>query len=376
MQPYGTFGKGIMIIGEAPGEIEDARGKPFQGKTGILLRNTLSNLNINLFEDCIVLNAVNCRPTDKQGYNRTPTNAEIECCRSVKVLKAIKQYEPNIIILLGKSALYSIIGHRWKKNMDGISKWRGWAIPDQDFNSWIIPTFHPSYVERSQDMPVVKLIWKQDLELAISKIDIPVKKKKKAKIKIIEDLSILDNINEGQVIAFDFETTGIKPHGIGHRIICASVAVSSELCYVFMIPNERSKIAPFIRVLENNNIEKVAQNMKFEHTWSKVRLRTEVKGWNFDTMLASHIMDNRQSITGLKFQVYVNFGIIDYSSEIEPYLKSVGDEKNANEFNRIIDLIKTESGKEKLLTYCAWDSIYEYRLAEKLKDIIYHDLPF
>lgn len=371
MEPYGKFKKNIMIIGEAPGEVEDMKGKPFQGKTGRVLQNTLDKLGINLFEDCICLNAINCKPL----HNKVPDNNQIECCRNVKVLKAIKKYEPNIIILLGGSALYSLIGHRWKKDLGGISKWRGYCIPDQDFKAWIIPTFHPSYVERSIDTPVVNILWEQDLKLAIDKINKPVLKNKKAKITFIEDLSILEDIKDGQTIAFDYETTGLKPHAPGHRIICASVAVSEELCYVFMMPPERNLRKPFLDILKNKNIAKIAQNLKYEHTWSLVRLNTTVEGWDFDTMLASHILDNKAGVTGLKFQVYINFGVVDYSSEIEPYLHSI-EEKNANSLNRIFDLIETESGKEKLMTYCGWDSIYEYRLGMLQKEIIYYDLPF
>jgi uracil-DNA glycosylase family 4 len=56
MQPYGNFGKRIMNIGEAPGEVEDSIGKPFQGKTGNLLQHVYGRLGIDLFEDCINLN--------------------------------------------------------------------------------------------------------------------------------------------------------------------------------------------------------------------------------------------------------------------------------------------------------------------------------
>ena len=40
MKPFGNFKKGILNLGEAPGEIEDKRGKQWQGKTGRLLQKT------------------------------------------------------------------------------------------------------------------------------------------------------------------------------------------------------------------------------------------------------------------------------------------------------------------------------------------------
>lgn len=370
MNPYGKFKKRILIIGEAPGEHEDAVGKPWQGKAGKLLQRTTLNLGINLFEDCLSVNSVNCRPTDTHNNNRTPTNFEIECCRK-NVLKTIDEHKPRVIILLGNAAVLSLIGYRWKKDLGGITKWRGWTIPDQDFKTWICPTFHPSYIERS-DGTVESVIWNQDLKIAFE-LPKTFPEYIEPRIKIIEDLSILSRkrpavagypINEDPLIAFDYETTGIKPHASGHRIVCCSVAFNENLAYVFMIPHSIRERQPLLDLLTNRKVGKIAQNMKFEHTWTKVRLKTNVLNWKHDTMQMSHILDNRPGITGLKFQVYVQFGIADYSSEVDPYIHS-GDSKDANSFNKIMELVVKPGGKEKLMKYCGYDAIYEYRLAVK-----------
>ncbi|KKL17127.1 hypothetical protein LCGC14_2488660, partial [marine sediment metagenome] len=133
MEPYGNFKKKVMIIGEAPGAEEDRTGKPWQGKTGRLLQETLKEIGINLFEDCISVNAVNCAPPN----NRTPTKKEIDCCRDIKVLKALAEHSPKKIILLGGVALTSFLGDRWKKKLGGITMWRGFAAPDQDYKAWV-----------------------------------------------------------------------------------------------------------------------------------------------------------------------------------------------------------------------------------------------
>jgi hypothetical protein len=99
-----------------------------------------------------------------------------------------------------------------------------------------------------------------------------------------------------------------------------------------------------------------------------VRLNQGVENWLWDSMLASHILDNRTGITNLKFQTYVNFGIVDYASSIASYLE--GDDTNANSFNKVLDLIKTQDGKDQLLHYCGLDAIYERRLAEKQMELI------
>lgn len=180
MKPYGEFKRKILIIGEAPGKTEDQRGLPWQGKAGRLLQRTLLNeFGIDIFQDCLCMNAVNCRPPD----NRTPTNYEVDCCRK-SVLNAIESYKPKVILLLGNSALYSVIGHRWKKGLDGIMKWRGWTIPDQDFGCWICPTFHPSFVLRGEKEVVT--VWEQDLKQAFGKVDELLPKYEEPKIEIMK----------------------------------------------------------------------------------------------------------------------------------------------------------------------------------------------
>lgn len=381
MAPFGKFKKKILNIGEAPGETEDKTGKPWQGKVGRLLKETYASMGIDLFEDCLNINAAMCRPTNKDGSNRSPSNFEVECCRK-RVLLAVEEYKPRLIIILGNSGLLSLIGHRWKRDLGGITKWRGFTIPDQDYKAWLCPTYHPSFVERSflssysnQDKKSVEyVIWKQDLQQAFDLLQThtyqgkttsahPFPIYKEPVIEIIDDLSILNKIKSGEV-AFDYETTGLKPHAPGHKIVCASVATSPNFAYVFLMPKKRKDRQPFLNLLANKNVGKIAQNMKYEDTWSIVQLEQQVVNWVWDTMLFSHVLDNRAGVTGLKFQVYVNFGIVDYSSEVAPYFES-SDSKDGNGINKIFDILKTSDGKRKLLKYCAYDSINEFRLAEK-----------
>lgn len=370
MQPYGNFKKGILNIGEAPGETEDRRGKQWQGKAGKVLKNAYAKLGIDLFEDCLNINSVNCRPT-KNGGNRTPTQMETECCRK-SVISIINQHKPKVIVLFGGIPLVSIIGHRWNEALEGINKWRGFQIPDQDFKAWICPTLHPSYVMRSENNKGIETIWMQDIKKAIELVNLPFPIYEQPEIKIIEDLNILKEIKPPSIIAIDYETTGLKPHAEGHRIVSASVAVSSNKAYAFLMPKKAALRKPFVDLLKNRSIKKVAQNMKFEHTWSKEILHTTVKNWYWDTMLASHILDNRTGITGLKFQTYINFGIVDYSSTVNKYIRA----KESNDLNKVKQYIKTEKGKQELLKYNALDAIHTYRLFGQQELLINNILPF
>lgn len=361
MKPFGKFKKGILNVGEAPGEVEDRRGKQWQGRAGRLLRRTYKRLGIDLFRDCLNINAVNCRPKNKNGNNRAPTDKEIACCRK-RVLEVIEQYKPKVIIVLGNAAITSLLGHRWKKDLDGITKWRGWTIPDRDFEAWLCPTYHPSFVMRGDEKEEVMTIWERDLKQAFSMIDKPLPnfEDDTQKIEITDDLSFIEYLPP--LISFDYETTGLKPYDKGHRIVCASIGIY-DYAYVFMMPRSRSKRAPFLNLLKNPRIGKTAHNIKFEDTWSIVRLKQKVNSWKWDSEIAAHIFDNRAGITSLKFQTYIHFGIVDYASEIEPYLKSGS--KSGNTKNRVLELVESREGREKLMIYCGLDSLYQFKLATK-----------
>lgn len=359
MAPFGNMRKGILNIGEAPGGTEDENGKQWQGKMGQALEKMYNNLGIDLFEDCLNVNSINCRPMDKSGNNRTPTSEEISCCRKM-VIDTIRKAKPNLIILLGSAAVESVIGYVWKKDLGSIGKWRGWTIPDREFGAWICPVFHPSFVQRSEE-GATKTVWKMDLKKAFGYLwaSRPQIINERTQVVLTSDLAFLNNMPN--LISIDYETTGLKPHAEGHQIVCASIAVSETTAYSFFLQNILDK-GPLVKLLANPRVKKMAHNIKFEESWSVAKLGQPVKGWYWDSMQAAHLLDNRPDITGLKFQTYVNFGEADYDSDIEPFIKTKS--KDGNEKNRIMELISTGKGKAMLLEYCGLDALFEYRLAK------------
>lgn len=365
MKPSGGFKKGILNIGEFPNDLDDERGRQWQGKEGRLLKRVYGEVGIDLFEDCLNLNAVNCYS------NGHPTTYEIDCCRSVIVEKVLQEYKPVVIVLLGTAAVESFLGHRWKKDMKDINLWRGWMIPDQEYKAWVLPVFSPRDVV-DKDTQVLT-IFKNDVKRIKDAVESTFTPAPVPNINYIEKLDHLRDIKAG-AIAFDYETTGLKPHATGHRIICASVATEDQV-YAFLMPKTKREREPFVNLLINPAISKMAHNIKFEDHWTFYRLRCQVENWGWDSMLAAHLLDNRPGITSLKFQTYINFGIIDYASEVTYYLQSGKNDGNA--INRIEEIFTKQGGKEMLLKYCALDSFYEYHLAmRQIKEIGYSFLPF
>ena len=74
-------------------------------------------------------------------------------------------------------------------------------------------------------------------------------------------------------------------------------------------------------------------------------------------MLASHILDCRPGISGLKFSSFVHLGVEAWDTAVTPYLKSKDDGGNSE--NRI-----KEVSLPTLLKYCALDSLLEFKMSE------------
>jgi uracil-DNA glycosylase family 4 len=353
---YGKGQKGILIVGEASGEIEDEYGIPFchpKGKSANFLYKNLKNLGIDMDKDCWRTNAILCRPPN----NRKLTNREINICR-LNLLRNIKELKPQKIITLGAVALQGLIGHR--TSVTGVEKWVGQNIPDQELGCYIHPTYHPAYLLRNEDDKILHKQFKRHLKDAIDlSFHFTDYSDIKDKITIYKNpaevIIFLQGLLPGSVIAIDIETTGIKPHAPGHEIICMAITIDSNKTIAFPFFDDKEFKLNLKRILRNPKIYKIAHNIKFEDSWLRHFLKTNIEGWGWDTMLASHVLDNRGGTKGLKFQAYVNYGILGYDKEIESHIKSK--EKDANSFNRI-----KECNLDKLLLYCGIDSLLSYRL--------------
>lgn len=150
MKPTGKGKRGILIVGEAPGADEDAQGVQFVGKTGQRLRRVIRDAGLDPNRDCWFTNALICRPPN----NEIADQKMIGYCRP-NLLKTIRELNPSTILLLGATAVRSLIGSIWRESTDGITRWVGWKIPAQKLNAWVCPAWHPSHVERQAEDKVL-----------------------------------------------------------------------------------------------------------------------------------------------------------------------------------------------------------------------------
>lgn len=356
-----VIGKGkrsILFVAEAPGQQEDQSGVQFVGEAGRCLRNILKEIDVDI-DDCWKTNAAICRPPGNEI-----TDLHIESCRP-NLLNTIRELKPKVIFLLGESAVKSLISTEWGDDLGAIGRWVGWNIPSQTYKAWLCPTYHPSYVLRSGSDPTLSKIVKEHFVRGIARETAPLPDYSLAelskRVEIITALNLAqqklrDLADQRGLLAWDYETTGLKPERPEQQIVSVSFCLNGRETWA--CPVDSSLFPTLSKVLKNPNLRKIASNMKFEERWTRTKLGHGVAGWDHDTMLTSHVLDNRGSISSIKFQTYVNFGVGDYSSSIKPFLQA----DTANGLNRIREVPIRD-----VLLYNGLDSLFEYMVSQLQK---------
>jgi DNA polymerase len=137
-----VFGEGnpkadIVFVGEAPGEEEDNQGRPFVGRAGKLLDQLIERIGVGR-GDVFICNVLKCRPPG----NRDPEPQEAASCKEY-LLAQLDIIRPRVICTLGRHAYNTLL------EVDApISRIRGKMTTFRGIP--LLPTYHPSYLLRSQ----------------------------------------------------------------------------------------------------------------------------------------------------------------------------------------------------------------------------------
>lgn len=129
----------IVLVGEAPGADEDARGKPFVGRAGQLLDRMLKEAGFEP-ERLYITNAVKCRPPN----NRKPTPEEMAACRPY-LMAQLAAIRPAIVVALGATAIESMLGRAIPV---GRASTRWYRVRHREHCFWVAPCYHPSAILR------------------------------------------------------------------------------------------------------------------------------------------------------------------------------------------------------------------------------------
>ena len=356
MDVAGRGRRRFLIVGNYPSSLDDSRGKHFQDDAGSLLRSTLARNEVNLDKDCWKTNALICRPT-----KATPYKTEmIDYCRP-NLVKTIQTLQPEVIIPIGTDAVKSVLRYVYKEDDIGdIFRWAGYRIPCQKINTWIAPILDPTYVLNSTKNPVPGIMFREQIAAAAQLEGRPWGDEApdwKSEVELIMSPgdaaeAILWFMDE-PLIAFDYETTTLKPEYEGAAILCCSI---SNGVRTIAYPWVGEAVSATLTLLRSKRVEKIASNLKFEERWTRhVFNGCGVRRWKWDTMVAAHVLDNRPKTTSIKFQSFVHLGAESYDDHIKPFLRVKGQKTNS---------AKKDINLQELLVYNGLDSLLEYKVAE------------
>lgn len=135
----------MMLIGEGPGEQEDATGVPFVGRAGVLLDKALRENGITR-KHIYICNIIKCRATlleDGRVKNRPPHQDEIDACRPW-LMQQIAIVNPLVIVCVGRPAADLMI----RKGF-GMTAERGKWFESPHCRA-ITAVLHPAYILRQQ----------------------------------------------------------------------------------------------------------------------------------------------------------------------------------------------------------------------------------
>jgi len=94
----------VLLVGEAPGKLEDQEGRPFCGRAGQFLDKLLQKSGLKR-SGVFITNSVKCRPPN----NRSPRNHELQTCYSYWLRRQIEIIDPEVIVLLGKISVWQLL---------------------------------------------------------------------------------------------------------------------------------------------------------------------------------------------------------------------------------------------------------------------------
>jgi uracil-DNA glycosylase family 4 len=323
----GTMGVDVMFIAEAPGKVENQRGRPVIGGTGLILRQLVTKLN-GSEEGVAYGNIVRCRPANEEDprKDRPPTQRESSACKS-NILNDIMRIRPKRIVLLGKSAAAGLALHADSLKPvspdTSIFKLRGKDYVIQTPDGSRFPTtitYHFAFIARS---PTHAGVFEEDINKMFLRARGALRdySQRGHPVEMVTEVDRLESLlhhmvtglGPDQVIGMDYET--VSTSRIGNDMLTVGFAFDPNKAYVVPYQHPESPwsgvefqqvkklLTKFFSTRDVSFRSMVCHNLKFE---CAITLDTfGVSLWNLpleDTMLRAHALnENRKAAIGGAF---------------------------------------------------------------------------
>lgn len=378
----------IGIIGEAPGGVENRRGRPFLGPAGSFLTQWLTKAGLNRLHDCWITNTYPYQPPGNQ-LALIPFKERQHWVRKLHE-RIAEQAHLRVLVPMGNYALQALCPTKL-----GITKHRGSVYTYTDLNGRVlkvIPSIHPAaiFCQKTWERRCI-LDWQF---IARESKTAKVRRRKRNHIIKPTLTSLRDyvhtvrrRVRAGKVgcLMFDIETPvkvsykviGHTKKGIPKRkkikgerfIACIAFAYSADES--FTIPTTKAywktqrkldRVWQYIQELLLLDCDKGTQGDWFD-VWHLKRRGLKIRRWIYDTKALHHCLVPNDS-HDLGYMVSID------TDPREPYFKDEGKNQQAG-LPLDLDTYYRYNGKDAACQWELWDT-YVTRLQAANKLDFYH----
>lgn len=356
--PFNPTPNRIAFIGEAPGFEEEREGTPFVGQSGRLLRSLCNSVGIPI-ERCFIGNVCQVKPPENEIAKFAWNGEEMSLGRE-QLAKDIQAFDPNIVVLLGNTALHLAKSNSEPRRRVGkivwpfsVSDWRGSifvcdVVDSPLYGRKCLASYHPATCLRQYEwVPVLRMDLNKAYKNSHDKFFKPPVRQIDINVDFDHIISRLQRILDTKpLLTMDIEggVRGIK---------CVSFAESNK--DVFIVPFTKMDGTSFWPELEQEvrvwqlvsailydpQIGKVLQNSLYDNFVLSYTYKTPIVNVVDDTMLAHwELFCELEKNLGFQASVYTN----------EPYYKG--------------DIAASDSTT--FWTYCCRDSAISREIREVL----------
>lgn len=299
----------IALVGESWGEAEERERAPFIGASGYELTRMLSDAGI-VRADCFLTNVFNlhpprndltafCGPRDESilGYPAISSGKYIRHefePELARLSSELTEINPNIIIALGNTALWALLG------VTGISKRRGTVSVSTNCVAGfkLLPTYHPAAILRQWDLRAVTVL---DFMKAERESHFPEVIRPQREVWIEPSLEDLETFYDTQIVGCSRLSVDIET--AGNQITCIGFAPSTGISLVVPFtdprrasgsywPNRAAELSAweYVRRVLDTPIPKVFQNGLYDISFLWRSYKIKVRNPAEDTMLLHHAL--------------------------------------------------------------------------------------
>jgi len=151
----GPSGSWLLLVGESLGVVEAMTGRPFMGDAGGMLTRLLNLLGWQ--RDAIrIHNTVSCHPPNDWFDERAPWyyNAMAHC----PYLEQTLAERHPVVVPMGLTALRRVMHLEHKKKIL-VQNFHGAVMRDPTDRFWVVPTYHPSFLQRGATNMIGTVLW-------------------------------------------------------------------------------------------------------------------------------------------------------------------------------------------------------------------------